>query len=546
MATSKNKGLESTLVALLRHDDELRRIASAVVIGEADFYSKEVVEGLRRQLKDGISSVRRHAAEALGRLAPDSLAHDLQPLIVDVDPEVREQVRQILATAKNIGPSDLQAMLDAKDDKERLGAVAVLCSRADQDSLELIGRHLPHASIKVLDALHATLPEALRRTTSEAREAFLESVRHHVEPTRLDERPALAEALSDILAGVDHDIVVRLLMSWCVKCKQPDARAAAAAGLRRLTSVRKLTSRQYEGLLEIVESPETPESVVGPVAEALVQADLPMAFESRVRKLTTAQARPIRSFAIGALGVLDSAPAARALATVVAEGEPSDRKQALQAAVQTPNGRTALARLLGSLQDEELVEAIAHALRTTDEPLVPATIQQLEQAALEASAGVSRIILSLLKQVGGESAGRVQGSLEERAKKLKNRGEYAEATKLYERVVAGTDDPGARFELGVCQLAMSKKVLSRGAKQDPAVLTFAQLARRRDFPTLDRLVAEPDLSPEALFFLGFSLAEGQGDAQNLGGDILSHLAESDQGPMGRRAKNKLVTMGWLE
>jgi len=543
--TRKQKGLEGALVALLAHDDAERRSAAALVIGELGLDADAAFAQLKQRLRDDNAVVRLRAAEALGRLASETLALDLQPLLNDREARVRNVVRRVLAEAKHLGPSDLEAMLDAKDEKERLGAVAVLGARADADSLQLLARTMLNAHGRLLDAIKAALLENLPELGEDGRAALVETLRAHLTPARLGEKPAVGVAASEILAA-DGEGASRLLVSWAAKVTAEPVRVAAAQALRQQAGHRRFSARLYEHTLELVESDETPEAVVAPLSEALTQSDLPMALEPRVRKLTTASLRAVRSFALRALGSLDSAPAAKALAEVVRGDDVADRRQAIAAASQTANGRTALARVLADTKDVPVAEAIAQALRSS-ESLVPSTVQELEQAALEADPEVGRVILSLLKQVGGESAGRVQGGLHEKAIKLKNRGELEEAVRLLERMLQGADDPEARFQLGVCQLRLSKKHLTRGSKQDPVAQTFRLLARRRDFPTMERLVREPDLSPDELFYLGFVLAEGEGEGQNLGGDILMHLDEADVDPgLKRRAHNKLVTMDWIE
>lgn len=543
--TRKSKGLETSLIALLAHDDAERRSAAALVIGELGLEDESAFVQLKQRLRDDNAVVRLRAAEALGQLASETLALDLQPLLNDREARVRNVVRRVLAEAKHLGPSDLEAMLDAKDEKERLGAVAVLGARADLDSLQILARTMLDTHGRVLDAVKAALLEDLPNLSEDDRGHLIETLRTHLTPERLDEKPAVGVAASEVLAA-DGEGASRLLVSWAAKVSAEPVRLAAAQALRQQAGSRRFSARLYEHVLELVEADDTPEAVLAPLAEALAQSDLPMALEPRVRKLTRAEQRPVRSFAFRALGGLDSAPAAKALAEVARGDDLTDRRQAIAAAVQTANGRTALARVLADTTDVPLAEAIAQALRGV-ESLVPSTVQQLEQAALEADPEVGRVILSLLKQVGGESAGRVQGSLHEKAIKLKNRGELDEAVRLLERMLQGADDPEARFQLGVCQLRLSKKHLTRGSKQDPVAQTFRLLARRRDFNTLERLVAEPDLGPDELFYLGFVLVEGDSEGQNLGGDILTHLAEADvDAALKRRAHNKLVTMGWIE
>ena len=53
------------------------------------------------------------------------------------------------------------------------------------------------------------------------------------------------------------------------------------------------------------------------------------------------------------------------------------------------------------------------------------------------------------------------------------------------------------------------------------------------------------LAEEELYYLGFSLTEGNAREQGLGADILMVIADSDsESKLRRMAKNKLNTMGW--
>ena len=74
--------------------------------------------------------------------------------------------------------------------------------------------------------------------------------------------------------------------------------------------------------------------------------------------------------------------------------------------------------------------------------------------------------------------------------------------------------------------ALKRRVISRGKKSDPCLTTFARLLEVRDFPLLERLQQEPILGEEELYYLGFSLAEGDSAGQGLGGDILMAIAEA--------------------
>ena len=275
---------------------------------------------------------------------------------------------------------------------------------------------------------------------------------------------------------------------------------------------------------------------------------MPIAFETRVRGLTQAEAPTVRRWAISALGALDTAPAARALAAVVVDGTPSDRSLAIEAACGSVHGRRALGRLVSNESDAssaslERVESIVRALEPHVRDLTTGILTRLQDAVLEAPPELARILVRLLKAAGGKSG----GSLLEHGVELIEANCWDEAAELFQRIAAD-DAPEAIFLLGICELKLSKKTLGRGQSKDPCVATFRRLVKHREFPLADRLGAESVLEPDELYYLAFSLAEDRSEAvQGLGGDLLMDLAERFEGkPLGRRAKNKLATMGWDE
>lgn len=130
---------------------------------------------------------------------------------------------------------------------------------------------------------------------------------------------------------------------------------------------------------------------------------------------------------------------------------------------------------------------------------------------------------------------------------MKEEGEYADAVALLRRISQGAQSTSeVRFQLGLCELMTSRRKISRGPNRDPCLTTFHNLSRVRDFRLVDRLVEDDLIGDEELYYLGFSLAEAGEDTQGLGGDLLLQAAESSDERINRMAKNKLMTMGWLD
>lgn len=541
-------GRLATIVEMLDADDPDHRSAAAIVLSKLEIDDEDVLDGLRRACRNKDDArLRRFAAQAIGAIAPKTIVEDLRLLLKDSDEDVQKTVKQVLASGRGVTAEDVAAMLSGKDEKQKIGALAVLGAMGTPDARKKITAELAEASPRLLDAANDALgPILAELSPAEATEA-VDELAAVADDADLAKNPALASTLVDLFGRVQHEASTMPLVKIASTELDEAVRIRAVEQLRGIVQGRKTSERAYETLLGVIESDATPPKLLGPTADTLVHMGLPIALEPRVRKLVTRDKTPVRRFAVRALGGVDMAPAAKALAEVVRDGDATDREIALEAALTTPNGRTALVKLLAKLDDEARAEKIANGLKSRATELMPPTLAFLEDAVIDADPKVAPAIIDLLKHCGGESAGRVSETLFDRAAKLKKKGQYNDATELFRRLVKSHDDPEARFQLGVCELKTSRRVISRGKKSDPCLATFHRLLEARDFPLLERLKQEPILGEEELYYLGFSLSEGGNEQQGLGGDILMAILEGNQDTKLRRmAKNKLVTMGWLE
>lgn len=536
------------VVSLLDHPRSERRSAAAIVLSEYAPKHEVVLERLRdavRRPDDAI--LRRHATDAIGAIAPKSIVTDLQHLLKDPDRNVRDTASRVLASGKTVKASEIAKMLDGNDEKERLAAIVVLGAMGGREARQRLLSQLAGGSMKV----HGAVIDALRSslTTAEGPEAQLaiEDIRAVTDMEMVVGDPDFALAIVQLLSNISDEASSSLLMTVAGSEASPEVRASAIEALKRVIKTKKPDPAIFKFLVEMVEDKAQPAEIHGAAIEALLGFEVPLTLEPRVRGLLTSESASIRRFAIRALGQLDTAPAAKGLAKVVESADPADREAALEVARTTMNGRAELAKLLGRTKEEARARQIAASLRSKGEELEAATRQLLENMVVEAPQEISAVIIELLKNVGGQSASKVQDSLLEKAMKLKKKAQWADAISIFKSIGHGQSaDPEARFQLGVCELKVSKKTIVRGPSNDPCVQTFAALQRVRDFPVLERLKAEKSIEPDELYYLGFTLAEGNASEQALGGEILTVIAEDEASKLGKMAKNKLVTMGWEE
>lgn len=537
----------SRVVALLEDEAAHRRAAAAVVLTALAPEDEDTLEALRKAVRRADDpELRRRAAEAIGAIAPKSIVNDLRPLLKDAVIEVREAAKTVLASGRGVTAEDVARMLEAKDDRQRVSAIAVLGAMGNPEARRSILTQLSEGSARIYEAVKDALEPLLPKLEGAEAEAAVEEIAARIDRARIAEDEKLGLTVVALLSLVTHEAAAGPLLDLCRANAPIPVRAAAMAALRGAVQGRKPGQRVFKELLELVEAPGTPKALLGPATDTLVVLDVPLALEPRVRKLLGADETVVRRWALKGLGRLDSAPAAKALVEALVTGDATDREIALDAALSTNSGKNALAKAMGKLTEADKATFIARGLRPHLGTLLQATLHALEEAALEATPEVAGVIIGLLKGSGGENADRAHEGLFDKAMKLKREGRYGDAADLFKRIVSAGVDAEARYQLGVCELMLSKRKLARGSNPDPCLSTLGGLSRARDFSLLDRLREEPGVDEDALYYLGFSLAEGNEGSQGLGGDILMAVAESENAKLARMARNKLTTMGWMD
>lgn len=549
---SKTKTSVETLakvVALLHHESPDRRSAAAIVLAELAPGDEATLEALRKAVRrTDDDDLRGHAAEALGAIAPKSIVKDLRPLLKDPNEEVRETAKRVLASGRGVTAEDVARMLESKDDRQRVSAVAVLGAMGTPAARRSILTQLAVGSPRLYEAIKDALVPNLEGLGPKEAEHASEEIAHEMNHEAIAKDDKLGLTVVALLAATPSEAAASPLLDVATRDASVEVRSAAVEALRGAVQGRKPSQRLFGALLELLERGDTPKALLSPLTDTLGVLDVPLALEPRVRKLLSAEETTVRRWALRALGRLDSAPAAKALAEVVATGDATDREIALEAALATATGKTALAKRLGKVTDAERAEVIAAGLRPHMDSLPQSTLHNLEEATLEASPEVAGVVMNLFKATGKKFGGKAHDNLLEKGLRLKADRRYADAADIFKQMAAGSDDPEARFQLAVCELMSSKRKVTRGGtNRDPCLHTLSGLQKARDFPLVERLGKEADIGEEELYYLGFSLAEGDEQEQGLGGDILMLIAESDSdSKLQRMAKNKLVTMGWLE
>lgn len=538
----------AAVVGLLAHEEASRRLAAAIVMTEVAPSDAASLDALRAAVTHPDDpALREQAAHAIGAIAPKTIVDDLRPLLRDPETHVREAAKTVLASGRGVTAEDVARMLESKDDKQRVSAIAVLGAMGTPEARTAVLGQLEGGSPRILEACREAMVPLLEALQGAEAQAAADEIADLLDPSRVADDAKLGKALVALLEAVKSEAAAEPLLRIANRAGVDEqVRASACTAMRSAVQGKKPGQRVFGGLLELVSDKQTPKALLGPACDTLATLDVPLALEPKVRSLVVSEESVVRRWALRGLGKLDTAPAAKALAEVAVEGDATDRQVALEAALATETGRTAIARRLGKITDPDRAERLAEGLRPHLKSLSQATLHHLEESALDAPPEVAGVIMRLFaKQNGG--GGRAHDGLFDKAMKLKKDGRWQDAAEIFRRMAAGSVDPEVRFQLGVCELRMSKRKVARGGSKDPCVETIGGLGRVRSFPLVERLQKEPEVTEDDLYYLGFSLAEGSSAEQGVGGDLLLVVAEAEPASkLNRMARNKLATMGWME
>jgi len=541
------KDVQETLIALLVDPVATKRLAAAVVIGELAPQEKTVLDALREAAgSDADTRVRKWIADAIGAIAPETIVSDLEPLLSDPSREVRNAVKNVLATSDAVNESDMIEMLTGSDMRAKKSAIAVLGAMSTSSAQTILLEQIKGAKSKIVSSIVDALRPAMTEGDAESCTHIVNEISKLLRKDDHLEDPEFTMVAVQLLAHGASFGALDVLMRVALNSSDLHVRVHALETIQRIAKGKY--PKLFEGLLDIAQNEEIEDEVRMAGLNALENLDIPMTLDARVRELTTAGLASIRRWSIKALGGTDNAPNGDALAEVVRNGVADDRELALAALMRTANGKVAAARLLGTLTEVSRAEEVGRVLRKLGDELTPDVRSTLEKAVMEAATEIGPVIFAILKNAGGETSKGIADDLLGRAILLKNKRKYSDAAAMLNTLCQGSEvDPQVRYHLGVCELKLSKRKIVRGPNHDPCLATMAELLKVRDFGLIDELTKDKMVEEEDLYYLGFSMAERNELEQGLGGDLLIHLMEnsSDKG-VRDRSKNKLKTMGWIE
>ncbi|MFO0726676.1 MAG: HEAT repeat domain-containing protein [Myxococcota bacterium] len=345
----------SLLARSVRSDpDPMVREACLLTLAEGSPFGDEVIRCFLDALKDPLPSVRRAAAQALGRAQDPAHNSPLLSALVGADAALSDALVESLARANQSSARDFSdVLMGASDDAILAGGARVLGSLAHRDGLPLLSQLRTHPRPKV----RAAAVDALGRIgTLEAERALFDLVTDAQEMVRLAAVEALART-GDSAGGLERlakdpsfavrhavastalrpGLALRLLE---VEKDDPDERIRRAAYLRLgslglAEALLTALSGEVDEVLPRVTAPPFPEETAAGLSKAYEEALRPEARRSVLEVLKAYGQRPT-SLLLRALQD-PAAPVRIAAAYLAAQATDPDVARGLEALLRDPD-----------------------------------------------------------------------------------------------------------------------------------------------------------------------------------------------------------------
>ncbi len=534
------KGIAKKLAALLASEAAERQIAAAIVIGELGLRDPALVAGLSAMAGSGLPPLQRHAAEALGRIAPPKALAALLPLLASRDEGVRRAAAAAVSAYGDAALPALRERLGATQGDERRAVEEALARTGGKDAIATLLGGVDGADVE--EARAATLAARQRIKDADARErrAYLGEVKRFLGLKKTKSSPAATVAALRVLGFLEDEGSVPLLLEQAASAKAaPEVREEALIALRFLGrgGNEKAGAKAAAAAAKIMGVAET---AALPTARAAIYTlaclPLPGALAPRLAKLAAHGEAERARLATERLAQMPGPEASRALGELLL----GTRERALAEAAATalssrPDAGAVLARALLDAEDAERVALLARLLRPHQRALDGKATRALrEEAVARLTAGKPpgtwEPLISVAREADADATAEALRAAAAKLRKGKPQQALA-ALRLLGRAPAATPDDGyawATLELGA-------------GRRDEAFTIFGQLAER-GFDLASALRRDRALDAEARYQIGFHFAESR---HPVGEEILSAVAEAaGRTKLGQMARAKLKSAGY--
>ena len=534
--------LKGVLDLIAATDVEVR-CAALLVLTHLKVGDDRVVRAVGTALNGKNAVVRDFAIGYFEQVRPhDGIAY-LVPLLDSQEDALRARVVAILAT---YGAAVIGAVKKLTKDapRRRLNAIIDVCARVRSTAaLDILftlmtsddfdtNRAACDVVIAIVPALDATArADLFARTDALAAGAK-------------GQRTAAVAAAKGF--GALGDPKARRRLFAMLDAKEPHVvRTHALGALGQCLRGHKLSATEVDTLLPLLDDNDEA-GMLRPVIHLLEDQTFDRGYLSQLNRLADSPQPVVKRFAVQKLGGFESGGVVKTLIGYLTDDSYARRDQATASLKKLPAARAALMKEFLASEDERKAWTLADILlvhgRDWKRDATDALFKNL-QAGLENRE--DRLYTAYFHFLNALDPEALAGRVRDRADVLRKKKDFGLSAKWLGLLKdAPTFDGDAKFALAVAELKAHKHGVGGVVRRhDPALERLRELAHSA-FATAERLRKERALTPDDLFYVAFSFAEGNAEEKQAARELLAHLADKHgRTKVGKAAKNKLRLLG---
>lgn len=532
------------LLTLVEKGNVEQRCAALLVLGALKLQQPEIIKTAIAALEDRNPILKDFAFRYFEAVPAGAAIPSLLRFLEDPDKEIQERAVRLLSRA---GPPSVASLLKGAAAASRtwqLNAVRVLCAVRGTAALKGLLNLLLSGSDEFNKSVCDLMIPLLREMEIKEQDRFYEETEAFAARLDVNQQKAAVISAVRLLGQLGRAQARRWLFKLIGAEHQTTVRTHALVALIRCLREEDLRKEEHAKLFDLLEEPDFSE-ITRLALELLEGHRLPEDSRPLLSRLLESRHEAVQKFALRKMADFGTPATVRTLIEQLGDPDYRRREVAARSLHKIPDARAALIKEFIGCYDPSKAWSIAELLPSYNGKWRQDTLEALWkrlQGAVTAEDRIQTAFLHVLKQAGPEYAYEQVAAQAGRSMKAKR---YKEAllflTLLKDFPEFKAED---KFRFALAQLKSHSHAVA-GHRREPALDLFGDLYRNSAYPLLDAIRKEKSLTPDDLFYVGFSLVERPGEERNLGKDLLGHLASSfPRKKIGKNSKNKLKLLNW--
>ncbi len=518
----------------------MRRCAGAIALAELAPGDADVVRILGEALKDATQPLAGYVLDAFDAIGSPSAVPYVMPLLDSDEVAVKLRAMSIMAKGGGRVVPLIIERLGKAGRSEKVALADVLARVANRESFRAILNLLPDPDFELVketcEAVHrhmAAISPKDRAALHKETAAFMKTG-----PAKSSERVLTSCLL--LLGYIGIPQARQTLINYSSPKTSLYVRRHALIGLKNLQLTGAAVSAVGRKVFTYLDDADD-----GIVRHALdIIERLPPAGLSAAqwRRLRESKNNAVRAFATRKLAVDDTAANNKELLALLGHEDPTVQEIAASALASHKNAAPLLLNALAREKKTESAWRLAKILKPHGEAINRARLKSLSDIArrdMKAGNDKHEALLYLVRNVDQKAA---DALVREAGLEHKRAQRWARAVDCLKRLInTESFDEQTRYDLSICNLKLvPKDIAPQMGTEDHAIRGFRALLHSGSFKLFDTLKKDKTLDASDLHYVGVRLVEAMGDGNELGVQLLEHVAKRwPKSEQGKAAKNRL-------